>query len=113
MWLGIHRRTTQYVIFDVEEGIRNARTVIRYPHPQKFSVEIAQKVKIGPPQLHVHVPRKAVFRDCVTEPLQHAPTRSHHCAGFMRDLLTLRLLAIATGAHVVNTTLDMGMAGQA
>ena len=46
---------------------------MRYPDISKFSVEIAQKVDVGPQNLHEHVPREAVFRDHVVEPLQRGP----------------------------------------
>ena len=38
VFLGVHRRTNQYVVFDDRHGIKEARTVMRYPDELKFSV---------------------------------------------------------------------------
>ena len=45
IFVGIHRRTNQYVMFDPMYGIRETRTIMRYPHELKFDPELAQTVK--------------------------------------------------------------------
>jgi hypothetical protein len=53
IWLGIDRRTGQYVIYDqAMGGIRHARTLIPMPRPQKWSAEAVQAVAATPWSLH-------------------------------------------------------------
>ena len=45
VWIGIERRTGQYIMFDAEvNGIRHARTILRLPESQKWSVDKIREV---------------------------------------------------------------------
>ena len=52
VYVGIHRRTNQYLIFDAQHGIKEARAVMRFPDELKFDVPMAQAVNIAPPNHH-------------------------------------------------------------
>ena len=55
IFVGIHRRTNQYLMSDSERGIQEARTVRRFPDELKFDADIAQAVNIAPQ--HVQDPK--------------------------------------------------------
>ena len=45
VWLGVDKRTGQYLVYDKDMGgIRQARTLIPMPRPQKWSAETVQSV---------------------------------------------------------------------
>ena len=48
IFTGVHRRTNQYLVFDSHFGVRQARTIMRFPDEFKFSVEDAQAVNVTP-----------------------------------------------------------------
>ena len=82
VWLGVHRRTNQYVLYDDEHGIRHARTIMRYPDAQKFSAEAAQKVSVGPQQIHVPEQRDAIFKEPADRPLQEGEVKERQARRF-------------------------------
>ena len=55
VFVGVHRRTNQYLMFGAECGIWEARAVMRFPDELKFDADIAQAVNIAPQ--HVHDPK--------------------------------------------------------
>ena len=65
IFVGIHRRTNQYVMFDPMRGIREARTIMRYPDELKFDPELAQTVNILPQHVHESAPHDQAFREQV------------------------------------------------
>ena len=76
VWLGVHRRTNQYIIFDAVNGIRHARTIMRYPNNLKFSIELAQGVDVGPQQIHEEDPRETIFRRPADKSLQQGEEKN-------------------------------------
>ena len=71
IYVGIHRRTNQYLLFDTDHGIMQARTVMRFPDELKFDVAMAQAVNISPHSNHDSSAHDAAFRDPVipTQPI--------------------------------------------
>ena len=63
IFVGVHRRTNQYLIFDAQLGIKEARTVMRFPDELKFSAEEAQAVNITPQHVHDPGAHDAAFRE--------------------------------------------------
>ena len=65
VWLGIDKRTNQYVLYDHKYGgIKYARTLKLMPAPQQWSLEMVQQVCVTPwaehePSTPVIVPREA------------------------------------------------------
>ena len=53
IFVGIHRRTNQYLMFDPIHGIREARSVISFPGELKFDVDMAQAVDVAPAHARV------------------------------------------------------------
>ena len=82
IWLGFHRRTNEYVMFDGEHGVRRARTIMRYPDQMKFLAEAAQKVDVGPQHLRVHEPRAAVFQQPADKELQRGEDKPQQSRRF-------------------------------
>ena len=53
IWMGIQRRTGQYIVYDkARGGIRAARTILRMPEPQQWSLEIVKDVSATPWSVH-------------------------------------------------------------
>ena len=50
IYVGVHRRTNQYMIFDAERGIREARTIMRLPNVQLMRATAEHNQKLQ--QLH-------------------------------------------------------------
>ena len=65
IWLGVDRRTGQYIVYDHSHGgIRHARTIKAIPSPQQWSLDTVQQVCVTPwashePAAPVIVPRDA------------------------------------------------------
>ena len=76
IFVGVHRRTNQYLVFDAKLGIKEARTVMRFPDDLKFSAEEAQAVNITPQHVHVSGDHDAAFRDPIRP---SAPQRCSMC----------------------------------
>ena len=60
--LGIHRRTNQYMMFDATHGMKEARTIMRFPDELKFDPELAQAVNISSQHVHASAPHDQAFR---------------------------------------------------
>ena len=53
VWLGIERRTGQYVVYDkTMGGIRTARTILRMPQPQQWSLDAIRGIEATPWSIH-------------------------------------------------------------
>ena len=53
VWLGIERRTGQYLVYDKDHGgIRTARTILRMPDPQQWSLDKIKEVAATPWTTH-------------------------------------------------------------
>ena len=61
--VGIHRRTNQYVMCVSALGIREARTIMRFPDESKFDPELAQAVNISPQHVHAPAPHDQAIRE--------------------------------------------------
>ena len=62
-YLGIHRRTNQYLVFDAVHGLRQARTVMRFPDEPKFDVDMVQAVNITRQHIHDSSAHDEAFRE--------------------------------------------------
>ena len=59
MWLGIERRTGQYVIYDrAHGGLRDARTIKPMPRGQQLAIDMIEAVDVTPWSSHTAPPRK-------------------------------------------------------
>ena len=56
IFVGILRRTNQYVMFDSTLGITEARTIMRFPDELRFDPELAQAVNISPQHVELVAP---------------------------------------------------------
>ena len=53
IWLGIDRRTGQYIIFDQDQGgIRHTRTIMRMPVGHEWSKQRLEAVNVTPWSIH-------------------------------------------------------------
>ena len=53
VWLGIDRRTGQYIVYDKDlGGIRPARTILRMPRPQQWSLDQVKSIAATPWSIH-------------------------------------------------------------
>ena len=65
IFVGIHRRTNQYLMFDAAHGILEARTIMRFPDELKIDAKLAQAVNITPQRIHDSAARDQAFREQV------------------------------------------------
>ena len=65
IFVGIHRRTNQYLVFDAVHDIRQAKTVMIFPDELKFDVDMAQAVNITLQHVHDSSAQNEYF----TEPI--------------------------------------------
>ena len=65
IFVGVHRRTNQYLVFDAQHGVREARTIMRLPEELKFDGAMAQAVSVTPKDVHDSTPHDTAFRDPV------------------------------------------------
>ena len=53
VWPGVERRTGQYMVYDTTlKGLRYARTLMRMPEPQKWSIDQVRDMLITPWAVH-------------------------------------------------------------
>ena len=65
VWLGLERRTGQYLVFDkTMGGLRTARTILRMPEPQQWSLELVRGWSATPWTVH---------ESSVPEVIHHSP----------------------------------------
>ena len=49
LWIGVDRRTGQYLLYDqAMGGLRHARTLLRMPEPQQWSLDMVKGVTATP-----------------------------------------------------------------
>ena len=62
--MGNDKRTGQYVVFDQDlGGIKHARTIMRVPEPQKWSLDRIKEVSATPYSTHVPDVPEVTFRE--------------------------------------------------
>ena len=66
IFLGIDRRTGQYMLYANDE-VKFARTIVRVPEREKWSKDLLSAVKLTPRSLHRPRDSEIVFRDKVDE----------------------------------------------
>ena len=69
VWLGLERRTGQYTIYDIElKAVRHARTILRLPEPQKWSIGDVQGIAVTPWSIHEPTGPEVTFPQKDTAP---------------------------------------------
>ena len=63
VFLGIDRRTGLYIVYDNNERIKYARTILRVPDAETWNREMVQKVGVTPMSLHHPREPEVVFRE--------------------------------------------------
>ena len=63
IFVGTHRKTNQYLMFEAHRDIRKARTVMRFPDVCKLFVGQAQAVNITPQHVHDSSVHDEAFRE--------------------------------------------------
>ena len=85
IFVGIHRMTNQYLVYDAVRGIRQARTVMRFPDELKFDVDMAHAGTISPQHIHESEAHDAAFGEPIfpQAPFQASGRTRGHSRGFM------------------------------